>query len=271
MYDPQLGRFHTQDRFAEKYYSLTPYQYAANNPISNIDINGDSVWVTTQYRTDNKGNITGIHNTIHMTGKVLDETANPSRARDVANGLNKRLNSQTGSYKDNNGLTISTSFEANITVANSMEDVETRDHLLVIVDNVEGKGDPTLGGGDAIGLAAEPGKIGYVQAGSTEAMVNTAFHEGGHMLGLAHPKVNDSNNPMSYTGFGANFSTEQLKTLTNGYRNGTLNPNLGKNSALMRDHFPGFTPYGDSSNTRPFRNAPSPNKLIPRPLVNKNR
>src|SRR5690606_10714874 len=45
MYDAQIGRFFTQDRFAEKYYSLSPYQYAANNPISNIDINGDSIWV----------------------------------------------------------------------------------------------------------------------------------------------------------------------------------------------------------------------------------
>jgi RHS repeat-associated protein len=43
-YDAQLGRFHTQDRFAEKYLSWTPYQYGGNNPISFIDINGDSIW-----------------------------------------------------------------------------------------------------------------------------------------------------------------------------------------------------------------------------------
>jgi RHS repeat-associated protein len=45
MYDAQIGRFFTQDRFAEKYYSLTPYQYGANNPINNIDVNGDSIFV----------------------------------------------------------------------------------------------------------------------------------------------------------------------------------------------------------------------------------
>ena len=45
-YDPQLGRFHTQDRFAEKYLSMTPYQYGANNPALYIDINGDSIWIT---------------------------------------------------------------------------------------------------------------------------------------------------------------------------------------------------------------------------------
>ncbi|MGB4292177.1 MAG: RHS repeat-associated core domain-containing protein [Bacteroidales bacterium] len=46
MYDAQLGRFHTQDRFAEKYNWMTPYQYGANNPVLMIDVNGDSVQVT---------------------------------------------------------------------------------------------------------------------------------------------------------------------------------------------------------------------------------
>ena len=43
MYDNQIGRFFTQDRYAEKYYPLNPYQYAANNPILFMDNNGDSL------------------------------------------------------------------------------------------------------------------------------------------------------------------------------------------------------------------------------------
>ena len=46
MYDNQICRFFTQDRYAEKYYSLNPYQYAANNPILFMDNNGDSLVVT---------------------------------------------------------------------------------------------------------------------------------------------------------------------------------------------------------------------------------
>ena len=45
-YDAAIGRFTTQDRFAEKYYSLSPYSYAANNPVRYIDVNGDSLMVT---------------------------------------------------------------------------------------------------------------------------------------------------------------------------------------------------------------------------------
>ena len=44
-YDAAVGRFTTNDRFADKYYSQSPYQYAENNPIRNIDVNGDSVRV----------------------------------------------------------------------------------------------------------------------------------------------------------------------------------------------------------------------------------
>jgi RHS repeat-associated protein len=43
MYQSDLGRFFSQDRFAEKYYTISPYQYGANNPILLVDINGDSL------------------------------------------------------------------------------------------------------------------------------------------------------------------------------------------------------------------------------------
>jgi len=46
MYMSDLGRFPTIDRFAEKYYALTPYQYAASNPILFVDVNGDSLQVS---------------------------------------------------------------------------------------------------------------------------------------------------------------------------------------------------------------------------------
>ena len=43
MQDPQLGRFWSPDRFADKYYTLSTYQYGACNPLRYVDINGDSI------------------------------------------------------------------------------------------------------------------------------------------------------------------------------------------------------------------------------------
>jgi RHS repeat-associated protein len=60
-YDAALGRFMTVDRFSEKYVSLSPYQYGANNPVNNLDINGDSIWYSVQDKVI----------TMHLTAKVL--------------------------------------------------------------------------------------------------------------------------------------------------------------------------------------------------------
>jgi RHS repeat-associated protein len=53
-YNAPLCVWHSIDRFAEKYYNLTTYQYAANNPMRYIDINGDSIWVNGYYYGYNK-------------------------------------------------------------------------------------------------------------------------------------------------------------------------------------------------------------------------
>jgi RHS repeat-associated protein len=39
-YDPQIGRFPQLDPLTDSYPFLTPYQYASNDPITNIDIDG---------------------------------------------------------------------------------------------------------------------------------------------------------------------------------------------------------------------------------------
>ena len=46
-YEPKLSLWMSVDRFAEKYYNMTPYCFNANNPLTSVDINGDSLFVLT--------------------------------------------------------------------------------------------------------------------------------------------------------------------------------------------------------------------------------
>ena len=267
MYQPELGRFFSQDRFASKYFNTSPYSYGANNPALYVDINGDSVWTTHTSTTDSDGNTTVTH-TINITGKVLKQSNGTATARGVAAGLNGRLNAQRNSTtkKNDDGTTTTeiTKMNAQYTAASSMDDVSSSDHLVVITDGVLGDADPDLGGGSAAGIGAVGGQISYVEdAGAVE----TAFHEVGHNLGLDHPKFN-SGDPMSYTGRGGNFSPAQMDQILNNSIYGV--PNRGSNSTTMGASFSN-TPqgkfYGTTDNTRPFSVAPGTRARIPLPLT----
>lgn len=39
-YYPAIGRFTSVDPLAEKYYSISPYAYCANNPVKYVEIKG---------------------------------------------------------------------------------------------------------------------------------------------------------------------------------------------------------------------------------------
>lgn len=111
-YDAEIGRFLSVDRFADKYPSMTPYQYAANNPILFVDVNGDSVWIN---YTDKNGSYRFLY-TQGMSAKSLDGSAayivnilNSVNIDKKGNNLLSTLTGSSNNYEVKLGMTISNS------------------------------------------------------------------------------------------------------------------------------------------------------------------
>jgi RHS repeat-associated protein len=56
-YDPATGRFLSIDPMVEKYYSISPYAYCANNPVKFVDSDGRDIKLHNVNVVDKRGNL----------------------------------------------------------------------------------------------------------------------------------------------------------------------------------------------------------------------
>jgi RHS repeat-associated protein len=225
MYDPIAPRFWTPDRFAEKYPWLSPYSYAANNPINVMDINGDSIWYTQQ------DNVI----TMHVTGKVLNTSSdniNVKRAAgDIASGINTAF---SGEFKmGEQTYTLQTDIQ--LKAVTSMGDVGISDHLFNIVDaDGEGaRGAVNEMGGKVINVAS----VDYANDNwfsNTFSWNNTrsGVHEFAHAVGLEHESASGWGNLLTQRGGGTRVTSGQRRTMMNA----AFSINRGANSFMGRPY-----------------------------------
>ncbi|MBR5855719.1 MAG: hypothetical protein IKY70_00405, partial [Bacteroidales bacterium] len=69
-YDPAIVRWMVQDKFAEKYKNLSPYQHTASNPLKYIDVNGDSI---IRVNIIDYSNTISGNNTIYIDHSILND------------------------------------------------------------------------------------------------------------------------------------------------------------------------------------------------------
>ena len=155
--EPALGRFTSVDPLAEKYYSVSPYAYCANNPVRYVDLHGDSIDVA----------VLQIHDNINNTNYTQTLTSDLQSQTGLT--ISTGANGQMTYAKDVNGQpTVATTTDANGNVVQNGS-VTARNHLIGLIDSqntvnvgISNKG--SQGGGSDIWL--DPSQINKFVSGS---------------------------------------------------------------------------------------------------------
>jgi RHS repeat-associated protein len=208
-YDASLGRWMNIDPFAEKYYPISPYNYVANSPIVATDPDGRDIRITST--VDDDGNVS-IN--ITLTGKVIDLSTGNFDSNSYAKSLSSRFSKAfSGKHKNDDGTTVSVNFSADITVAESEDDIGEDDHVFGIVDDVGKMDSDDDSVKNPVGRAKVDGNVTLIEK-SYANRTNTSEHETGHLLGLDHTN-NTLMNPI--VGSNKKLTKSQRQVLFNRY------------------------------------------------------
>lgn len=122
-YDPQIGRFHTVDPKAYKFFSTSPFSYCADNPMSRIDPNGKE-WIISTW-TDKKGK---THYDIYLTAVIVNESNDKNiNNKQLENSTRAEMYRVFGHVKNVN-------FLLDLRTEKNISEVKGKEHIIHIVN-----------------------------------------------------------------------------------------------------------------------------------------
>ena len=210
-YSSDLSIWLSVDPMSDKYPSLSPYTYCANNPIKLVDPNGEDIVITST--TDDNGN-TSVH--IKFTGILVNKSSKNYTKED----LNKLKNTISNSIKEKysgdfgDGVTVTTSVDIITSGEKKKENffVDKDRHQINMVDEVS----------EANNIAEAKIGLNYMnicanigEGDNSNDINRTAAHEFGHLLGLQDVKI--VGNLMESGGEGTSLTSGQIREAVSNY------------------------------------------------------
>jgi RHS repeat-associated protein len=193
-FDPVLGRFLEIDKISSAFPHVSPYNYAENEPVGNVDLWGLQKVNINDLRNA-KGEIISRKVNIIASVKLLNLSSNDSymfngsltRATPMAKELfGTSFQSQVFDTKTKNltknSVNVDVSFSLAIDEISSISQIKSTDFVSIIVDELSSSSNQ-----DIIGYAQVDGNLSLVDKDFLNNNSAEIFlHEIGHNLGLGH-------------------------------------------------------------------------------------
>ena len=216
-YSSDLSIWLSVDPMSDKYPSLSPYTYCANNPIKLVDPNGEDIEITTE--TDSKGNqIINIHFTAILVNKS-SQNYSKQEMLDIKKNIASAIKDNfTGDY--GKGVMVNTTVDIICSGEERVENLETdlNRHTINIVDECTSNSFIAEApvGSNYMNIRGDIGK-----GDNANNIRRTSSHEFGHLLGLHD--ISEKGNLMESGGTGKFLSAGQIREAVNNYNSGQIN------------------------------------------------